>query len=39
MITTKLFIRDILKYCGGKTIFAVDGVPWLNKAIEEFTKI
>jgi putative transposase len=35
MIVTGLFISDVLNYCHGKPMFAVDGAPWLTEALKE----
>ena len=35
MLVTKLFISDVLNYCYGKPMFAVDGAPWLTEAFKE----
>jgi transposase-like protein len=35
MLVTGLFISDVLNYCHGKSMFAVDGAPWLTEDLKE----
>jgi transposase-like protein len=39
MLVTELFIRDALNYRDWEPMFAVDGAPWLAKALEGLATI
>ena len=34
-LATKLFIKEVLKYCDGNPTFVVYRTPWLREALEE----
>jgi putative transposase len=34
-LATKLFIKEVLKYCDGNPTFVVYRAPWLREALEE----
>jgi transposase-like protein len=34
-LATKLFIKEVLKYCDGNPTFVVYRTPWLKEALEE----